>query len=81
MAIIAYNSKITPDIEFQFLVDFYHLGYYAFIPSGMEYAFARLLIDGVLRVDGKLIVGELETRGHLKISRGGEVEIERLLAL
>ncbi|MBT9175500.1 MAG: hypothetical protein DDT22_01179 [candidate division WS2 bacterium] len=81
MAIIPYNTKITPDIEFQFLADFYHLEFFAFIPSGMEYAFARLLIDGILRVDGKLIVGELETRGHLKISRGGEVEIERLFTL
>ena len=47
-----------------------------FVASGSEMAFRYFLNDGKLRVDGKLIVGELINNGEIKII--GEVETEPL---
>lgn len=46
----------------------------AFVPSGEEVAFSYLIIDGVMRVDGKLLVGTLLNFGTLKVE--GELETD-----
>ena len=76
-----YNTKLTPDLEFRLYADRYllHEEYYGFISSGEEFAACRFLVDGALRVDGKLICGDLIVNGYLKIN--GEVEIDEFFTL
>ena len=66
------------NIDAQILAKDYHITdvLAGFIASGSEMAFRYFLNDGKLRVDGKLIVGELINNGEIKII--GEVETEPL---
>ena len=72
------NTKLTPEIEFQLLADRYllHEEYFGFISSGVEFASTRFQIDGKLRLDGKLISGDVVINGELKITSGGILEID-----
>jgi len=52
-------------------------GLNGFIASGVEVALGHFINDGDLRVDGKLLTGEIENNGILKVE--GIIEIESLL--
>ena len=76
MSIKRYNRFSYPEIDLQFLFESYHLSdwFRMFISSGTEVCHRHFLNDGIIRIDGKLIVASINNNGIIKIS--GVLEID-----
>lgn len=64
-----YNRFLLPEIDFKYLFDNYYISdwFRYFIASGEEVCHRNLLNDGIVRVDGKLIVASFTNNGTLKV--------------
>lgn len=73
-----FNRFAKSDIDFKYLLhNFYVSDWFAFfVASGDEVCHAHFLNEGKSRIDGKLIVGELENNGTMEIN--GTVETDPL---